>query len=758
MPPHQYLPVLFKLGQDSGNLIYAGLIGKFSTEIIVDLFPSQKKELFKIRHPQKPLKGEELDALYEAWAAGRNVDEEGIWVYYPWLTRLIHILPKDEFIELRTNRNHYKISPVEQKELSHKTVGIIGLSVGHSVALTMATERVCGKLKLADFDTLELSNLNRIRTGIQNIGLNKCIVAAREILEIDPFFEIECFTEGITADNIETFLLEGNRLDVLIDECDSLDIKIKVRQSAKKHGIPVMMETSDKGMLDVERFDKEPGRPLFHGILQGIPQEMLENITPQDRIPLTLRIVNAPNGSTRGKTSMLEVGRTISTWPQLASAVTLGGGVVTDVCRRLLLGQYNESGRYYVDLESLVADKNVKEQVFAINPYPPFQWTEALAIINDLPVTETTFQPDIDTIKKIVEAANQAPSAANDQPWKWIYKNNQLFLFHDRHRAFSFANFNSAASILSLGAAYENLVLKSGAEGLSVKTQFFNNWDGSSLVLSINFYNKVDETQDESEFPELAHEIFKRSTNRNPPTPSEIDRAALDKLAAATRSTIGASVQYVTDKESKLALGNIVGQCDRIMMLNHEGHKDFFERDIRWPGESSERQHDGIDIRSMGMVPMQLAALSFIKDRKVAEALRLVDAGGAMVDAAMGGAGSAWAIGIISMPNHSSENLFKGGMAMQKLWLQAEALGLALQPVMSPLYLFSRLQQGNGMGLDDSEAKKVNECRGKFDTQIELPSGSTPVFMFKVSKAAETTIKSQRLPLEETLYVTNTNV
>jgi hypothetical protein len=29
------------------------------------------------------------------------------------------------------------------------------------------------------------------------------------------------------------------------------------------------METSDRGVLDVERFDLEPDRPIFHGLLPG---------------------------------------------------------------------------------------------------------------------------------------------------------------------------------------------------------------------------------------------------------------------------------------------------------------------------------------------------------------------------------------------------------------------------------------------------------------------------------------------------------
>jgi len=96
-------------------------------------------------------------------------------------------LEKQDFIELRTSRNLYKITVEERNQLIEKKVGIVGLSVGHTVALNLALERTVGELRLADFDYLELSNLNRVKTNLMNISLSKVIIAAREISELYPF-------------------------------------------------------------------------------------------------------------------------------------------------------------------------------------------------------------------------------------------------------------------------------------------------------------------------------------------------------------------------------------------------------------------------------------------------------------------------------------------------------------------------------------------------------------------------------------------
>src|SRR5206468_4249350 len=69
-----------------------------------------------------------------------------------------------------------------------------------------------------------------------------------------------------------------------------------------------------------------------------------------------LKIIGADTMSTRLRASLLEVEQSISTWPQLASAVAMGGAVTADVARRILLGQHTASGRFFIDVEDIVAN------------------------------------------------------------------------------------------------------------------------------------------------------------------------------------------------------------------------------------------------------------------------------------------------------------------------------------------------------------------------------------------------------------------
>jgi hypothetical protein len=44
-------------------------------------------------------------AKVEQLLAGRPEVEYGVWAYYAWSNRLVHLLDEAEFVELRTNRN-----------------------------------------------------------------------------------------------------------------------------------------------------------------------------------------------------------------------------------------------------------------------------------------------------------------------------------------------------------------------------------------------------------------------------------------------------------------------------------------------------------------------------------------------------------------------------------------------------------------------------------------------------------------------------
>jgi hypothetical protein len=252
-----------------------------------------------------------------------------------------------------------------QDRLARLRIGVVGLSVGHAIAYALALEGLCGELRLADFDTIELSNLNRIPATVLDLGLNKGTVVSRRIAELDPYLRLEVVPEGLTVANIEPFI---RGLDVVVEECDSLDFKLLVREAARRCRIPVLMETSDRGLLDVERFDLEPDRPLFHGLLGDVQSAELVGLSTRDKVPHILRILEPEQLSSRMAASLVEIGETLTTWPQLGSDVALGAATIAAAVRRLGRGENLPSGRVRIDLEANL--DRISEPILRAKPRP----------------------------------------------------------------------------------------------------------------------------------------------------------------------------------------------------------------------------------------------------------------------------------------------------------------------------------------------------------------------------------------------------
>jgi tRNA A37 threonylcarbamoyladenosine dehydratase len=127
------------------------------------------------------------------------------------------VLEPHAFRLLRLDRNRNLTTRDELVTLGRLRIGIVGLSVGHAIAHTLAAQGLCGELRLADFDQMELSNLNRVPATVFDLGVNKAVVCARRIAEPEHYLPVTVTPEGITAASVDGFL---EALDIVIEECD----------------------------------------------------------------------------------------------------------------------------------------------------------------------------------------------------------------------------------------------------------------------------------------------------------------------------------------------------------------------------------------------------------------------------------------------------------------------------------------------------------------------------------------------------------
>lgn len=90
---------------------------------------------------------------------------------------------------------------------------------------------------------------------------------------------------------------------------------------------------------------------------------------------------------------------------------------------------------------------------------------------------------------------------------------------------------------------------------------------------------------------------------------------------------------------------------------------------------------------------------------------------------------------------------------MERFWLEATNLNLAVHPLISPLYLFSRILHGNGEGLEDKDIRELQFLREQFNKITQSGNENAEVFLAKIAIASEPPLRSHRLPLEDILVV-----
>ena len=157
---HLWKPELLDLSVESDRIRLNTLREGGSVLEEYDTLDAQVAEWAVCHRPAAKSDPSLLASTLSTLMEGEDWETFGTWVHYPWSGRLVHVLPEHAFVEVRTNRNRDKITKEETARLQSKTVGIVGLSVGQATAISLAMERGCGTLKLADFDVIELSNLN----------------------------------------------------------------------------------------------------------------------------------------------------------------------------------------------------------------------------------------------------------------------------------------------------------------------------------------------------------------------------------------------------------------------------------------------------------------------------------------------------------------------------------------------------------------------------------------------------------------------
>ncbi|GAB1812851.1 Rv1355c family protein [Mycobacterium sp. MUNTM1] len=636
------------------------------------------------------------------------------WAYYPWRRAVVAVLGPRGFRALRLDRNRNNITSQEQTTLSSLTIGVAGLSVGHVIAHTLAVQGLCGRLRLADFDHLELSNLNRVPATVFDLGLNKAQVAARRVAELDPYLAVEVFDAGINTDTIDAFL---DGLDIVIEECDSLDMKVALRIAARDRHVPVLMATSDRGRVDVERFDQDPERPVMHGLLDQLDINLVAGMSRREKLPHMLRYDEAEHISPRTAASLIEIDRSLSTWPQLASDVIVGAAAMAEAVRRIGLGENLRSGRCRIDT-GWALDQLGEVETARHHP------------ARDNEQGSTPAAPAVDDT--ILAAAMRAPSGGNSQPW-CIDAQPTKFTISVAPEHTSTMDVGFRGSAVAVGAALYNVRIAAAARGMLGPVSVSEDVDGSPVRATMHFGNGND-----SALAELYEPMLVRETNRHRGTPQPLDDQTA-KVLTVTAEREGARLHLLTGRDDLSRAATIFGAADRIRYLTRQLHTEMVS-ELRWPGDPD--PDTGIDVRSLELDASDLALMDIVRRPDVMAYLAEWNAGSALGDGMRDEVLGSSALAVLTVTGGRLGDYVRGGSAVEAVWIVAQREGLAVRPL-SPVFLHAR-NTADLYELSAVFAGELARLQGDFVRLTATDPDESIVLVLRLTTAPPPSVSSRR--------------
>jgi len=493
---------------------HAAWLGNLGSPAERDIYGFQVAELAQIRLPGG------TPPAHEEFIAGYSPREPGIWSHYPWLNLALHTVEPEALFELRTNRNRNLVTTAEQSALRQASVGIAGLSVGGNIASALVHHGIGRTFCLADRDDLATSNLNRTQGRLLDVGVAKCQLAARAVLELDPFATCLLYPQGLDDDTVDAFVAAS---DIVFDEVDDFRIKVMLRLAARAQRKPLLMATNlgDSVLIDVERWDQgRDGLEPFNGQAGvSLDELMRSDLSPDQVSRFAAQVIGIENVPLRALASLPLIGRELVGRPQVASTASMAAGLAAMAARSVLLGAPLASGRYrfsVTDTLGLPDDRGdaadraaVLAQLAPAGPRPRLHDPRTLASDGGEAA-----------LSRLAAYATLAPSPHNTQPWLFSVAGSRLTISADHARALAAADPSGRALAISLGCAAMAALVAAAASGLG-------------MVLDIDSESNVRldlaDVEADRELARLFPALITRVTDKRgyPPEPVEPPRTPL---------------------------------------------------------------------------------------------------------------------------------------------------------------------------------------------------------------------------------------
>lgn len=205
-------------------------------------------------------------------------------------------------MEQRFDRLSLLIGNEQLEKLSSKTVLILGVGgVGSYVVDSLARSGI-GTLILVDFDTIDITNINRqIMALSSTIGKKKIDILRDRVIDINPKCNVICYDMFVNESNyMELF---KNKIDFFVDACDLIKTKKLVIKYCLNNNIKIIssmgtgnrMDPSKLEIIDIKKTSYDPLARIIRKYLRDEKINKKLMVLCSKEIPTKIRGVVASN-------------------------------------------------------------------------------------------------------------------------------------------------------------------------------------------------------------------------------------------------------------------------------------------------------------------------------------------------------------------------------------------------------------------------------------------------------------------------------
>ena len=188
------------------------------------------------------------------------------------------------------------------------------------------------EITVVDFDTIDITNLNRQIIATQNtVGNYKADAIKERILSINPEVKVNAYREKFTEETSSIFFNDNLTYSYVIDAIDLVKYKIKIIELSKERGIPVIscMGTGNKlnpEMLKISDISKTSVCPLAKIMRKELKKRRINKV----KVLYSEEVPKKPINEEGSREKKVNVG-SVSFVPSVAGLI-IASQVVKDIC------------------------------------------------------------------------------------------------------------------------------------------------------------------------------------------------------------------------------------------------------------------------------------------------------------------------------------------------------------------------------------------------------------------------------------------